>query len=50
MEAVRENCIEQGGNTGRLDCIHRNTTPCTDRILVQTRHTDAIYSLNVGKP
>eukprot|EP00964_Phaeocystis_antarctica_P157279 scaffold127404_cov75-Phaeocystis_antarctica.AAC.1 len=37
-------CIEQGENTGRHRCIHRNTTPCTVRILVQTRHTDAIYA------
>ena len=36
------NVLEPGGNTGRHECMHRNTTPCTDRILVQTRHTDAI--------
>eukprot|EP00964_Phaeocystis_antarctica_P042654 scaffold24452_cov61-Phaeocystis_antarctica.AAC.5 len=29
---------------GKRRTLSRNTTPCTDRTMVQTRHTDAIYA------
>ena len=39
--------LEQGENTGRHSI--RNTTPCTDRILVQARHTDAMVRVRVAR-